>query len=44
MRKQGMEEVENENFLEFYKKNRDKYKDLFSKVGLNFGPGQYIEK
>lgn len=46
MKRQGMEEVDSDNFLEFYKKyrNKDKYKSLFSKMGLNFGTGQFIEK
>lgn len=39
----GVEIEETLNFLEYYKRNREEYKDLFAKFKLVFGPGERMD-
>lgn len=39
----GVEIEETLNFLEYYKRNREEYKDLFAKFKLVFGPGEQMD-
>jgi deoxyadenosine/deoxycytidine kinase len=40
----GVEIEETMNFLEYYKKYREEYKDLFQKFKLVFGEGEMMKE
>lgn len=43
LQQHGVEIEETLNFLEYYKRNREEYKDLFAKFKLVFGPGERMD-